>query len=1006
MPKAVVRASFSSRLAAYFASLFLGAMALLFYCWYFGLPQFGLVGASQQRLGEVIRSLEQKADFQRSLMTHRFDDLRGAVLIVAEDKLLTDKLVRQDASVQQDIELVFERLQRAYPDHYRRLLVVNPTDGRVLASSAPAQQGDIFQQPELLQRAAQPGITELIEQLPGAVGVELVIVRQIYALNADGSAGGELIGILMVFVEPRQFIGESDGHDALFSEQYHGRLLLGSSGQILASTVPENSSAAVFKPSHRVADGFEGTLIEVDASGNDMVVVYRHWQLSGSQGWTLLHYVSRQDALKGLTGGVTLLLMIGVLLSAVALVLISWVARRLTRPLQLLAHTARRLGQGDLAARAGAQAGQSREVLMLAQAFDAMAQNIQSTQQLLESRVLDRTTELQESEKRYRLLFDENPVAQLVYEVANRRVLAVNEAFVRLLGYGSDEVVGQQVDFAIDAADRERLLVTVIQLAAEDGEARFSAIWRYQHRDGQVLDLEWVSRRIDYQNHDARIVSMQDVSERERIRLELDLHNQQLESLVETRTWEAVAAKESAEQANRAKSVFLANMSHELRTPLNAVLGFSQLLQLDPDISAQSRKKLATINRSGQHLLALINDVLEISRIEAGRSVTACEAFDLTELLSGVHDMVRGRAQSKGLTLRVTRATDLPSCVAGDAPHLKQVLINLLGNAIKYTEQGGVSLQVRCGAGDQAGTIYFQVQDTGGGIARDEQERIFAPFYQTEVGMSKGDGTGLGLAISRQCARLMGGQLTVASEVGQGSTFTLSVPLPAATMAAAEVPLGPITALEPGYQGLRVLVADDQPDNRELVQEWLERVGFDVRSVNNGHQAVEVFQSWQPSFIWMDMRMPVLDGYAATRQIRAMPGGDQVKIVALTASAFEEDRREILAAGCDDMVRKPLESERLFAVMAELLGLRYLRVQAVMAVIEPERIELDLTVLSAAQRSQLAAAAEALDLEAMQHIVEQLRPTHGELAAALEGLLQGYRFDRISDGCLAASHDN
>ena len=499
--------------------------------------------------------------------------------------------------------------------------------------------------------------------------------------------------------------------------------------------------------------------------------------------------------------------------------------------------------------------------------------------------------------------------------------------------------------------------------------------FRICHRNGQIRHLEHLCLPVrDEQGRFlGRRASTRDISVRKQAECEIR------------------KARDAAEAANRAKTVFLANMSHELRTPLNAILGFAQLMLRDAGVENGYRRELETIDRSGRHLLALINDVLEISRIEAGRTQVRREPYDLFQVIQDVASIAQVRAESKGLALEVKTKRSLPQYVLGDAHHLRQVLLNLLGNAVKFTDQGRVRLRVA----PRKGRLYFEVRDSGPGIPEEERQQVFEAFYQTQTGVDLGEGTGLGLTIASEFVRLMEGRLGVTEAPSGGSLFSFSLPLMLAQPPVGKPSPERIRGLEPG-QSCRILVAEDQGDNRQWLTRLLESIGCEVRSARHGEEAVAMFQSWIPDLIWMDLRMPVLDGYAATRRIRALPGGKKVRIVALTASVFEEERAQVLAAGCDDMLPKPIDEDQLFAVMGQLLGLRYRRqADPEPAVAEPLKAASGLAGLPEDTRAALRTAALNLDLEAASAVVAGLGLEQAAVAQLLRTCLETFQFERV-----------
>jgi len=534
---------------------------------------------------------------------------------------------------------------------------------------------------------------------------------------------------------------------------------------------------------------------------------------------------------------------------------------------------------------------------------------------------------LRASEAQYRQLFDSNPQPMWVFDVQTLAFLAVNAAAVLQYGYSRDEFLGMTVADIRPSEDAVRLRSYI---ANRQLGPRNAGRWTHRRKDGSLLSVDIVSDSLHYGQRPALLVMAMDVTEREqaeaaktRLNQELEGYRDHLEELVAFRTAELATARQQADDANRAKSAFLANMSHEIRTPLNAIVGLNYLIRTG-DITAEQSARLDKIDSAGQHLLAIINDVLDLSKIEAGRVQIEATDFHLSAVLDNVQSIVADAARAKGLQILVD-SNAVPMWLRGDPTRLRQALLNFASNAVKFTEQGQISLRAKL-LSDEGGALLvrFAVEDTGIGITPDQLPRLFRAFEQADASITrKFGGTGLGLAISQRLALLMGGECGVESTAGVGSTFWFTAHLQrghgVSPSRAATVVAGADVQLRERHRGRRILLAEDNEVNLEVALAMLHGVSLSVDTAADGREALALAQAGTYDLVLMDMQMPDMGGLEATRAIRALPGWQHCPIVALTANAFDDDRRACAAAGMNDFMSKPMDVAALYACLLRWL---------------------------------------------------------------------------------------
>ena len=549
-----------------------------------------------------------------------------------------------------------------------------------------------------------------------------------------------------------------------------------------------------------------------------------------------------------------------------------------------------------------------------------------------------------------------------------------------LLDINMPEMDGYEVCHRLKADDATSAIPVIFLSALEQESDKVNAF--------KVGGVDYITKPFEIKETLARVTT------------HLQLRNLQknLESLVASRTLELATALQDAQAANNVKNIFFSQITHELRTPMNAILGFVQLLQRDETLNADHYEQLRIISHSGEHLMALINDVLEVSKIESGRLILEVKNFDLARMLKGIEEMLQLKTQTQNLTFAIQRSDFIPRYIVADEQKLRQVLINLLANALKFTQQGQVTLVVNYNP-QKPHLMGFEIRDTGFGIAESELDNLFIPFVQTETGRQAQSGTGLGLSICHKYVKLMGGEIKVTSQVNRGSTFSFEIPITLGEPIAERVESLRVIGLQPHQVPPKVLIAEDRWENRQFLVRLLEMVGFQVKEALDGKEAIAIWSSWSPDLVLMDLQMPVIDGYEATQHIKRLD--PTAKIIAISASQFKEQEKFIMSSGCDDLMNLPFKETELWSKIADYLKVDYIYEQPTvkdhnLPPVASEELQSQITAIMPLQWVEdLHYYAIAADAKEIARLLTQLPQEHAAVAQAIAKLADDFCFEQI-----------
>jgi PAS domain S-box-containing protein len=647
-------------------------------------------------------------------------------------------------------------------------------------------------------------------------------------------------------------------------------------------------------------------------------------------------------------------------------------------------------------------------------------QALEKANQELELKVAERTASLTESQRTLATLMSNLP--GMAYRCLNDKqwnMIFVSEGCQSLTGYLPEDLInGHVVEYnqLIHSEDQSRVGQQVQEALSE--KRAFQVTYRLFTQQGTEKWVWEQGQGIFNSEDEIEFIEgfITDISDWIRAEKALEQSNQELRQTLnrlELTQVELQKAKDKAESANYAKSEFLANMSHELRTPLNSIIGFAQILCKDTFLNSEQQQRLSIINRSGEHLLYLINNILEMSKIEAGQISLNETSFDLRTLLQNLQGMFYLKLQNKGVQFVLDFDSNLPPYISTDEAKLRQILINLIGNAVKFTEKGQIVLRAKVEE-EEINSQYqlqIEVEDTGPGIAPEELEKLFVPFEQTSTGRKIRQGTGLGLSITKKFIQLMGGHITAISTVKVGTCFQCSIPirLDSSETSPVQKTLGKVIGLAPEQPKYRILVVDDEVDNRLLLLDLLTPVGFSVQEASNGLEAIDIWQEWHPHLIWMDLRMPEMNGYQATQKIRLQESelyqqASPTKIIALTASTLRRERHITLRSGFNDFVIKPFKDETIWEKISLHLGVEFIYQKSaevyqkglenamVNNQVTCADLSADLNSMPSEWLTQLQQASRQLKGKKVLQLIKAIPPEKAALAAKLQTLAENYRF--------------